>query len=770
MALRMDGKGEKRMGQDKEKNRLGRKSRTASSKLGYGFLSNAAWHWREQFTREPKAAVSVLLLSFVAISLPLLNARLPKLVLQGLEERWELRRFAAVLLLLVAVLAVANMLQAALKAYMRRMQGPFEDDFNLRLLKKRLRVDYEILESRQFNEDAHAVYDSLYRPHSVVRDGSMIWQQSLTAAGGLLLYGLILLRQSPLVPLLVLVPALLVFLLKRKAMRRDHELRPAADEAARKMRYVEERGWDLRAGKDIRMYDLGGWLLGILKRERKIGETNVRLWENGYFAANLCDAFLCFVRDAGAYLYFILQIVQGSLPVSDFVWYISVVASCQQACSAFLENVELLGRLSFDYSRLRLFLESGEGDIFQGTGAGAERSGKKVGTDSASSSRGKEAVGIELEHVSFTYPGSRVPTLKDLNLAIRPGEKIALVGLNGAGKSTLVKLLCGLYRPTSGTIRVGGRPLSSFGREEYFSMIAAVFQDVKLLPLTIAQNVASDNGEDIDRQRVRQCLSLAGLWEMVDGLPQKEDTPLGRGVLDDGIDLSGGERQKVWMARAFYKEAPILILDEPTAALDPIAENEIYTGFHEIIGNKTALFISHRLSACRFSKEILVFENGNVVQRGSHEELADGEDIDRQRVRQCLSLAGLWEMVDGLPQKEDTPLGRGVLDDGIDLSGGERQKVWMARAFYKEAPILILDEPTAALDPIAENEIYTGFHEIIGNKTALFISHRLSACRFSKEILVFENGNVVQRGSHEELAEQEGLYRRMWQAQAQYYQ
>ena len=630
MALRMDGKDEKRMGQDKEKNRLGRKSRTASSKLGYGFLSNAAWHWREQFTREPKAAVSVLLLSFVAISLPLLNARLPKLVLQGLEERWELRRFAAVLLLLVAVLAVANMLQAALKAYMRRMQGPFEDDFNLRLLKKRLRVDYEILESRQFNEDAHAVYDSLYRPHSVVRDGSMIWQQSLTAAGGLLLYGLILLRQSPLVPLLVLVPALLVFLLKRKAMRRDHELRPAADEAARKMRYVEERGWDLQAGKDIRMYDLGGWLLGILKRERKTGETNVRLWENGYFAANLCDAFLCFVRDAGAYLYFILQIVQGSLPVSDFVWYISVVASCQQACSAFLENVELLGRLSFDYSRLRLFLESGEGDIFQGTGAGAERSGKKVGTDSASFSRGKEAVGIELEHVSFTYPGSRVPTLKDLNLTIRPGEKIALVGLNGAGKSTLVKLLCGLYRPTSGTIRVGGRPLSSFGREEYFSMIAAVFQDVKLLPLTIAQNVASDNGEDIDRQRVRQCLSLAGLWEMVDGLPQKEDTPLGRGVLDDGIDLSGGERQKVWMARAFYKEASILILDEPTAALDPIAENEIYTGFHEIIGNKTALFISHRLSACRFSKEILVFENGNVVQRGSHEELAEQEGLYRR--------------------------------------------------------------------------------------------------------------------------------------------
>ena len=625
--LRQEGKDEKRMKQDREK----------MSRTGYSFISNAAWHWREQFTREPKAAASVLLLSFVAICLPLLNARLPKLVLQGLEERWELMRFAAVLLLLVAVLAVANMLQAALKAYMRRMQGPFEDDFNLRLLKKRLRVDYELLESRKFNEDAHAVYDSLYRPHSVVRDSSMIWQQSLTAAGGLLLYGLILLRQSPLVPLLVLVPALLVFLLKRKAMRKDHELRPAADEAARKMRYVEERGWDLKAGKDIRMYGLGGWLLSILKRERETGEANVRRWENGYLAANLCDALLCFGRDAGAYLYFILQIVQGNLPVSDFVWYISVVSSCQQACSAFLENVELLGRLSFDYSRLRLFLESGEGDIFQGTGAeecekippeesgktgaGAERGGRKAVPDSAAFSRTKEAVSIELEHVSFTYPGSRVPTLKDLNLTIRPGEKIALVGLNGAGKSTLVKLLCGLYRPTSGTIRVGGRPISSFGKEEYFSMIAAVFQDVKLLPLTIAQNVASDNGEDIDRQRVRQCLSLAGLWEMVDGLPRKEDTPLGRGVLDDGIDLSGGERQKVWMARAFYKEAPILILDEPTAALDPLAEQEIYEKYVEMSEGRTSLFISHRLASTRFCDRIWLMENGRITEQGSHEEL-----------------------------------------------------------------------------------------------------------------------------------------------------
>ena len=556
----------------------------------------------------------------MAVILPLLNARLPKLVLQGLEERWALSRFAAGLFALVAALAGANMLQAALRAYTRRMQGPFEDDFNLRLLKKRLWVDYEILESRRFNEEAHAVYDSLYRAHSVVRDSSMIWQQSLTAMGGLVIYALILFQQNPVLPLLVMVPAMLVFLLKRQAMKRDHVLRPAADEASRKMRYVEERSWDFQTGKDIRMYDLGGWLLDILKRERFAGETSVRRLENGYFAANLCDAVLCFIRDAGAYLYFIFQIVQRSLPVSDFVWYISMVAGCQQACSALLENGELLGRLSFDYSRLRLFLEAPEGGIFREK---REAAGGETGEDAQKRRPGVQpkAVGIELEHVSFAYPGSGEPTLKDLNVTLRPGEKIALVGLNGAGKSTLVKLLCGLYRPTEGSIRVDGRPLSGYGREEYFSLIAAVFQDVKLLPLTIAQNVASENTDAVDRQRVRQCLALAGLLEMVDSLPQKEDTPLGRGVLDDGIELSGGERQKMWMARAFYKNAPVLILDEPTAALDPLAEQEIYEKYVRMSEGKTSLFISHRLASTRFCDRILFLENGRITEQGSHEEL-----------------------------------------------------------------------------------------------------------------------------------------------------
>lgn len=571
----------------------------------YTFTSNALWHWKEQFRREPRMAVSVLALSVIAVVLPLLNARLPKQVLRGLEEHLELKQLVLQVGILILILAAGSMVKSALDAYIKRMQGPFEDDFNLRMLKKRLYVDYDVLESKKFNDDAHAVFDSLYRNNSVLRDGSMIWQRFLTAAAGLVLYSAILIKQSIVAVLLVWVPALLILGLKERAAAYDRQLRPEADKASRKMKYVEECACDLAGGKDIRMYDLAGWLLTILHKEQMTADGYVKRWENGYFAVNICDAILCFIRDFGIYLYFIWKIVNGDMAVSDFVWYTAIAASCQEACSALLDSREKLGRLSFDYSRLRQFLSSWEESAFRGMHY------EKPGS----------AVEIRLEHVGFTYPGSTKPTIKDVNVTLRPGERIALVGLNGAGKSTLVKLLCGLYRPTQGTIFINGRPQEEYTKEEYFSLLAVVFQDVKLLPMTIAQNVASDVGTYIDHERVRECLKLSGLWQKVSTFPKREDTPLGASILDDGIALSGGENQKLWMARALYKNAPMLLLDEPTAALDPLAEQQIYQKYMEMVEGRTSVFISHRLASTRFCDRILLLEGGTIIEQGTHDEL-----------------------------------------------------------------------------------------------------------------------------------------------------
>ena len=214
--------------------------------------------------------------------------------------------------------------------------------------------------------------------------------------------------------------------------------------------------------------------------------------------------------------------------------------------------------------------------------------------------QGVQAAEIIFRHVSFVYPESQDDTLRDISFTIRPGEKIALVGLNGAGKTTLVKLLCGLYHPTEGEILINRRNVREYDRESYYGMISAVFQNVKLLPLSIAQNVASApesgmNQAGMDPERVRWCLK--------ESLLRKENTSLGRRVCAQAVDLSGGEMQKLWMARALYKEAPILVLDEPTAALDPLAEQEVYEKYREMSAGRTSVFISHRLSSTSFCED-----------------------------------------------------------------------------------------------------------------------------------------------------------------------
>ena len=197
-------------------------------------------------------------------------------------------------------------------------------------------------------------------------------------------------------------------------------------------------------------------------------------------------------------------------------------------------------------------------------------------------------------------------------MKIRKGEKLAIVGANGAGKTTLVKLLCGFYYPTEGNIKLNGHEISEYNIEAYYSLISAVFQDIYLLPVTIAEFVSSSENE-IDREKVTDVISQAGLEDKVKALPNGIDSKLMKGVFDDSIEMSGGEKQKLMLARALYKDAPIIVLDEPTAALDPIAENKLYLKYSELTANKTSVYISHRLASTRFFFFFIYLENGRIV-------------------------------------------------------------------------------------------------------------------------------------------------------------
>ena len=226
---------------------------------------------------------------------------------------------------------------------------------------------------------------------------------------------------------------------------------------------------------------------------------------------------------------------------------------------------------------------------------------------------------IEFRDVSFKYPHSEEWVLRHVNMKFKIGDKLAIVGENGSGKTTFIKLLCRLYDPTEGKILLNGIDITRYRYDEYMGLFSVAFQDYTLFAFSIAQNVAVS--ENVDEDRVVSCLNRVGLGEKVAGLPNGIHTNISREYENDGVDFSGGEQQKIALARALYKDAPFMILDEPTAALDPIAEAEVYARFNDIASDKTSVFISHRLSSCKFCDEIAVFHKGHLVQLGSHDKL-----------------------------------------------------------------------------------------------------------------------------------------------------
>lgn len=231
---------------------------------------------------------------------------------------------------------------------------------------------------------------------------------------------------------------------------------------------------------------------------------------------------------------------------------------------------------------------------------------------------------IEFKHVSFRYPGSKEYALKDFSMKLKIGEKLAIVGRNGSGKTTMIKLLCRLYDPDEGEILLNGVDIRKFRHEEYVTLFSVIFQDYTLIDLLLSENVAASHEVDVDK--VRKCLKDSGFGKRLLELPKGIETYLYKGYTDEGVEISGGEAQKIAIARALYKNAPFVLLDEPTAALDPVAESEIYTNFDKIVGKKTAIYISHRLSSCKFCDKIAVFKDGSLIQYGTHASLLAQED------------------------------------------------------------------------------------------------------------------------------------------------
>ena len=224
--------------------------------------------------------------------------------------------------------------------------------------------------------------------------------------------------------------------------------------------------------------------------------------------------------------------------------------------------------------------------------------------------------------MSFRYPGAEQDTLSHIGLTVAPGEKLAIVGLNGAGKTTLMKLCCGLLDPTGGRVLLNGQDIRQYDRRAYYTLFSTVFQDFSVFDTTLADNVAQQPGST-DTAGIEDAIRRAGLWEKYRALPRGGQTHIGKGVYEDGIQLSGGELQRLMLARALYKNGPIIILDEPTAALDPIAEHQLYLRYSELTQGRTSFYISHRLASTRFCDRILLLGGGKILEEGTHQSLLE---------------------------------------------------------------------------------------------------------------------------------------------------
>lgn len=356
--------------------------------------------------------------------------------------------------------------------------------------------------------------------------------------------------------------------------------------------------------KDIRLFGLKDYLYKKTEVFRTVGRMYT---EQGCYSGR-CRAVPTFAAQmfaAVTYICIAAKAIAGSITIGEVTMYAGAVITMV----AGVQN--LLGKYH-DINYMNEYLTTYETFI--------TRPDMHYDGTLPIEKRDDNAYRLELFHVSFRYPGTDQDILKDVSMTFRIGEKLALVGLNGAGKTTLIKLLCRLYEPTEGEIRLNGINIEKYDYKEYVRIFSVVFQDFRLYDFPLDENIAS--GSEIDRERLARALKLAGIWERVQELPQKERTLLGH-ENGQGVLLSGGEAQKAAIARALYKDAPFIILDEPTAALDPIAEAEIYENFNTLIRNKTAIYISHRMSSCKFCDRIVVLGGGQILEEGNHETLLE---------------------------------------------------------------------------------------------------------------------------------------------------
>ncbi len=551
----------------------------------------------------------------VSVALSLLGVYMPSVLVADITRGDRAEKILLDLALLGGGLVLLYLFSCWAERTKPLLSKRMEHGQALRLAKLALDADYDNIERADFPTDYFNLVDRHMWQGEYTTNFLGAFASCAAAVAGMLLYVGMLSGLSLWILLPVIMGTAVSYAVGIRCNRWDAANRHKWLVLDYKMVYLSRSTSTYEASKDVHIYWMPPWLRKKFDAELKLRLKYTARMQANYFLEAAIGGLTQMIWEGAAYLYLIWMVCEGRLEAADFVLYFGIVTGFALWCRSIVSGMRELHQSASYVEERRRFLE--------GLEKGMDEEKEELVLPEG------HVPEIVFENVTFRYAGAEAPTIRNLSLTMKPGENIALVGLNGAGKTTFVKLLCGFYDPTEGRILVDGRDRARYSKKSWLKYFSGVFQDAELLPLSLRENLTL--GETVDEERLQESLKMADLEEKARKLAEKMDdwmdVMFGMGSYEEAMDLSGGEKQKLLLARALCKQAPLLVLDEPTAALDPIVESQLYERYRRFSEGKTTVFISHRLASTRFCHKILLMEGGQAAETGTHEELlaADGK-------------------------------------------------------------------------------------------------------------------------------------------------
>lgn len=586
------------------------KLKKLSSDNQYSLYSNLNFMYKVIQQHHILLIPAISLLAILQAMMPILLIYFTKTTIDFLSLPMQdvpaIIRFVVLVIILIWISRIAsNALEKWIAMYANRNRHSL-----LQMIENKvLTMDYINLESpevqRARRKAIQAINSNLSGGEAIFANSGLLLQHTID----LVCYSIFITSLSIFIFLALCLSYSFITMLTRYAQLFESNNKKEESKIEQRLGYVREHLIKYDSAKDIRLFSMSNWFTKYMYDNTELVLRFKKKIVANFYHVEIISDMLSFLRDGIAYAFLIKQVLSDVLTVGEFSFYLACIAGLSHWLGLISKDITLIHKSSIEIGYLRSFLDIPD----------------RKGVQNAKSlllNRNKPPE-IAFENVSFRYPNSSDLTIRDLNLAIQPGEKLSIVGLNGAGKSTLVKMLCGFYPPTAGRILVDSVDVTSLSKEDYYGLFSAVFQENRILAFDVQQNIALCPKDQIDHARLRTAISRAGLSTTIDSLEEGVYTPLTRLFEQNGVILSGGQLQKLLLARALYKDSPIVVLDEPTAAMDPLAEAELYNQFSKLVEGKTAIFISHRLASTRFCDRIILLKDGHIEGDGCHDDLME---------------------------------------------------------------------------------------------------------------------------------------------------